>query len=56
MLTPKQLKNREFQTVGRNAYKASEVDEFLGEVYESYDQMFRENAELVKKLSIHLNT
>lgn len=52
MLTPKQVKDFSFQAAGRNAYKASEVDEFLDEVYESYEQMFRENGELVKKLNL----
>lgn len=52
MLTPKQIKNHEFQLAGRNAYRASDVDDFMAEIYESYDQMFRENAELVKKLSL----
>ena len=52
MLTPKQLKARSFQMAGRNAYKASDVDEFLDEVYESYEQMFKENGELVKKLNL----
>lgn len=52
MLTPKQIKNHEFQLAGRNAYRASDVDGFMTELYESYEQMFRENAELVKKLSL----
>ncbi len=52
MLTPKQIKNHEFQLAGRNAYRASDVDDFMAEIYESYEQMFRENAELVKKLSL----
>ena len=52
MLTPKQIKSHEFQLAGRNAYRASDVDDFIAEIYESYEQMFRENAELVKKLSL----
>lgn len=52
MLTPKQIKNHEFQLAGRNAYRASDVDDFMAELCESYEQMFRENAELVKKLSL----
>ena len=52
MLTPKQLKSRSFQMAGRNAYKAADVDAFLDEVYDSYDQMFRENGELIKKLNL----
>ena len=52
MLTPKQIKNVDFATSGRNAYRMDDVDDFMSEVYESYDQMFRENAELVKKLNL----
>ena len=52
MLTPKQLKSFSFQSVGRNAYKATDVDTYMSEVYESYEQMFRENGELVKKISM----
>lgn len=52
MLTPKQIKNYDFQMAGRSAYKAADVDAFVDEVYESYEQMFRENGELVKKLNL----
>lgn len=50
MLTPKQLKNYDFQNVSRNAYKASDVDAYMEEVYSSYEEMFRENAKLVREL------
>lgn len=52
MLTPKQVKEFSFKPAGRNAYRAEEVDAFLDEVSESYEQMFRENGELVKKLNL----
>jgi cell division septum initiation protein DivIVA len=52
LLTPNQLKNYDFQSVGRNAYKSTDVDAFMAEVYESYEQMFRENGEIVKKMSL----
>lgn len=52
MITPKQLKNHEFQVAGRNAYKSADVDAYMDEIYQSYEQMFRENAELVKKLGL----
>lgn len=50
MLTPKQLKNYDFQNVSRNAYKASDVDAYMEEVYASYEEMFVENAKLVREL------
>jgi cell division initiation protein len=52
MLTPKQLKSYSFQAVGRNTYKASDVDAYMDEVYTSYEQMFKENGELVKKMNL----
>lgn len=52
MLTPKDLRNHEFETSGRNGYLAADVDDYMDEVYASYDQMFRENAEIVRKLQV----
>lgn len=52
MLTPRQLKSYSFQSVGRNAYRASDVDAYMDEVSRSYEQMFHENAEMVKKLNL----
>lgn len=55
MLTPDQIKSKEFHTTGKSSYKAEEVDEFLNEIHASYDQMFRENANIIKKMSILAN-
>lgn len=52
MMTPAQLKSYEFKTAGRNAYKADDVDEFLAEVVINYEKMFRENSELIKRVSL----
>lgn len=52
MLTPKDLRTHEFQSTGRNGYLATDVDDYLDEVYTSYDQMFRENADIVRKLQV----
>lgn len=51
MLTPAQIKSHRFQQAGRSSYKMVEVDEFFGEVVDSYEQMFKENAELIRKIS-----
>lgn len=51
MILPNQIQDHEF-TYAKGMYKASEVDEFLKEVAGSFDQTFRENGELVKKLQI----
>lgn len=52
MLTPRQLKNYSFTSAGRNAYRASEVDSYMEEVSRSYEQMFHENGEMVKKINL----
>ncbi len=52
MLTPNKIKGYQFQQAGRGTYKSEEVDDFLGQVVDSYEQVFKENGELVKKLNI----
>ncbi len=52
MLTPNKIKGYQFQQAGRGTYRADEVDDFLNQIVESYEQVFKENGELVKKLSI----
>lgn len=51
MLTPNQILNHSFATT-RGTYKADEVDEFIELVVESYQQMFKENGEMLNKLEI----
>lgn len=55
MLTPEVVKSKEFQVTGRGAYRAEDVDGFFAEVSASYEQMFKENGELIKKISILAN-
>ncbi len=55
MMTPAQLKSYEFKTAGRNAYKADDVDSFFAEVVINYEKMFRENSELIKRVSLLAN-
>ena len=52
MLTPEIVKQKSFQTTGRGSYRAEDVDSFFFEVATSYEQMYRENAELIKKITI----
>lgn len=52
MLKPNQIRDYKFDAAGKHAYKAADVDEFIDEVYDSYETMFRENGELVKKLNL----
>ena len=52
MLTPAQIRSHRFTSAVRGSYKAEEVDAFFEEVAASYEQAFRENAELIKKISV----
>lgn len=52
MMTPAQLKQYEFKAAGRNAYKADDVDSFFAEVLISYEKIYRENGELIKRMSL----
>lgn len=52
MLTPENIKEKSFHTTGRGSYRADDVDNFLNEVTASYEQMFNQNADLVKKISL----
>lgn len=52
MLKPSEIRNFEFKPAGRNTYKAEEVDAFFAEVLISYEKVFRENGELVKRASL----
>ena len=52
MMTPTQLREHEFKASGRNAYKADDVDAFIAELSIDYEKMFRENGELIKRVSL----
>ena len=52
MLTPDRIKEKVFQTTGRGSYRSEDVDMFMSEVQASYEQMFKENGDLVRKISI----
>ena len=52
MMTPSELREYEFKGAGRNAYKSDDVDNFFGEVAVAYEKIFRENAELIKRVSL----
>ncbi len=52
MLTPDKIRQKSFQTTGRGSYRAEDVDSFINEVSASYEQMFKENGDLIKKISI----
>ena len=52
MLKPEQIRSHRFISAGRGTYEAGDVDSFLREVAASYEQVFRENGDLVKKISL----
>lgn len=49
-LTPMDINNKEFKKVLRG-YSAEEVDEFLDEVVENYEEVYKENSRLKDSLS-----
>ena len=52
MLTPEQIYEKSFQTTGRGSYKADDVDSFMNEVSSSYEKVYSDNNELLKKINI----
>ncbi|MCL2508531.1 MAG: DivIVA domain-containing protein [Oscillospiraceae bacterium] len=52
MLTPVQIKTYRFQSAGRGLYRSDEVDNFFEKVSESYELIFKENAELIKRVNL----
>ncbi|MDR1628641.1 MAG: DivIVA domain-containing protein [Oscillospiraceae bacterium] len=55
MLTPEQLKQHRFERLPDGNYNAEEVNRFFGEVIAFYNQMFRENGELLRKITVLAN-
>lgn len=49
MITPLDIENKEFKR-GLRGYKEEEVDEFLDEVKEDFEKLYKENIELKDKL------
>ncbi|WFD09125.1 DivIVA domain-containing protein [Tepidibacter hydrothermalis] len=51
MITPLDIENKEFKRALRG-FKEEEVDEFLDEVKEDFEKLYKENIELKDKLSM----
>lgn len=51
MINPQELKNTEFSK-GFRGYNCAEVDRYVDYVVEQYTELYRENAELEKKLRV----
>lgn len=49
-LTPMDINNKEFKK-GLRGYNVEEVDEFLDDVVENYEELYKENSKLKEKLS-----
>ncbi|WP_026886450.1 DivIVA domain-containing protein [Clostridium beijerinckii] len=49
-LTPMDINNKEFKK-GLRGYNSDEVDEFLDEVVDNYEELYKENANLKEKLA-----
>ena len=52
MIKPSQIREKEFAKSTMGGYKTSEVNSFMEDVADSYDQLYRENSELLKKLRL----
>lgn len=50
-LTPMDINNKEFKR-GLRGYNPEEVDEFLDEVIENYEQLYKDNSKLKEKVTI----
>ncbi|MCF6466446.1 DivIVA domain-containing protein [Clostridium sp. Cult2] len=51
MITPLDIQNKEFKKTFRG-YKESEVDQFLDEIIDDYEKLYRENIELKDKILV----
>ncbi|WDU84100.1 DivIVA domain-containing protein [Caloramator sp. Dgby_cultured_2] len=49
-ITPNDIANKEFKKVFRG-YDADEVDEFLDQIVEEYEKIYKENLNLKEKIS-----
>lgn len=52
MLSLNEIRNVHFRKSNFNGYKSEDVEAFIDEVQESYDQLLKENAELQKKVDV----
>ena len=50
-LTPMDINNKEFKR-GLRGYNPDEVDEFLDEVVDNYEELYKENGKLKEKLEV----
>lgn len=50
-LTPMDINNKEFKKVLRG-YSSDEVDEFLEEIVDNYEELYKDNAKLKEKLAV----
>lgn len=50
-LTPMDINNKEFKK-GLRGYNSDEVDEFLDEVIENYEELYKDNSKLKEKITV----
>ena len=55
MLRPNEIYDKSFEKTDGGYYSAKEVDAFMSEVAASYEQVFKQNGELVRRLSLLAN-
>ena len=52
MITSREIKMKQFERVGRNGYRADEVDQFLEQIAREVEQYDNQNRDLVAKLQV----
>ena len=52
MITSREIKMKQFERVGRNGYRADEVDQFLEQIAREIDQYDTQNRDLVSKIQV----
>ena len=52
MLTPTEIREKAFEKTTFGSYKSVEVDNYMNEIADSYNQLYKENSELIGKMQV----
>lgn len=52
IIKPSELKNKKFQSSGRGSYRSEDVDSFMVKITAAYDDIYNQNRDFIKKLSL----
>lgn len=51
-MTSEEIRNHEFELLADGGYSKESVDAFISETAKSYEELFNENKEIVRRLTI----